>query len=85
MKKRTQLKSKVFRCSDIEYDADDVSGLPETLDIDVYYDDTDPEMDSETLNACIEDWLSDRITELTGFCHRGFQFREIKNENRASL
>lgn len=83
MKEQVQFQSKIFRCTDIKYDTEEDVDLPKTIDVEVYFDPNDPEMDLTTLNSCIEDWLSDRITELTGFCHKGFQFTEIENENRS--
>ena len=77
MKRKAQLRTKIYRCSNIKYDTEKKVDLPKTLDIEVFFDPNDPEMDLATLNACIEDWLSDRITELTGYCHKGFQFKEI--------
>jgi hypothetical protein len=47
----------------IDYDSDDVTDLPQTLHIDVPID---------TENEDIEEYVSDQISEITGFCHKGF-------------
>ena len=52
-----------------EYDTDgEVENLPLTLSILVPDDITDTED--------IEEYLSDEISNLTGFCHKGFSYEE---------
>jgi len=46
--------------TEIEYDSDDLSGLPETLTIEV------PDEDN------VSQFIGDKISDITGFCHFGF-------------
>lgn len=61
------MKYKIFN---IQYDVDykkDLNGLPKELEIDV---ETNDYIDEEY----IEDIISDYISDVTGFCHRGFEY-----------
>lgn len=60
--------SRTFEVTDIIYDADggDVSDLPKKLTI-VIPDDIDIN-DEYTVN----EYISDEISNITGFCHKGF-------------
>lgn len=53
-----------YLVTDIEYDTDgEEVDLPTTLEIPVPNDEEN-----------IEDFISDKISDLTGFCHFGFNF-----------
>jgi len=54
-----------FVVKGIEYDTDDeeIDDLPETLTITVPEDIEDDD---------VEEYLSDEISNITGFCHKGF-------------
>ena len=55
----------IYLVTDIDWDTDgEVIDLPSKLEIDIPDD-----MDSED----IEDYVSDSISDTTGFCHYGFQ------------
>jgi len=60
--------------SDIEYDGEDVSDLPRELTVTVHHCD-----DFLTYEE-IEQYVSDKISEETGFCHNGYTTNpEIKS------
>ena len=54
-----------------EIDLDMVKSLPETLEINV--------PDSITDIQDIDDYLSDEISNITGFCHKGFVCNQLDN------
>ena len=53
----------IYKIDNIIYDTEDASDLPKTLEIEV-----DEEMD----NYDKIEFISDEISNLTGFCHEGF-------------
>jgi hypothetical protein len=54
-----------YTVTNIKYDTDgEEIDLPDTLEIEVPEDMTDPEE--------IDEFLSDEISNITGFCHTGF-------------
>ena len=58
----------LYTVSNIEYDTDgEVIDLPTTLKVEVSND-----LDKDE----IEDFISDEISNQTGFCHLGFSFSE---------
>jgi len=52
--------------SEIEYDTDDLTGLPETLEIEIPV-----EQEIEDVVE-LEEYVSDQISNITGFCHKGY-------------
>lgn len=60
----------IYKVTNIRYDTDGQKvELPRTLDIEIPDD-----MSSDE----IEDFLSDEISNLTGYCHFGFSFNLIQ-------
>lgn len=56
-----------YTATNISYDTDgEVVDLPTTLEIDVPNEITDREE--------VEEYISDEISNITGFCHNGFSF-----------
>ncbi len=56
-----------YTVTNISYDTDgEVVDLPTTLEIDVPSEITDREE--------VEEYISDEISNITGFCHNGFSF-----------
>lgn len=53
----------IYKIDNIVYDTEDVSDLPKALEIEV-----DEEMD----NYEKIEFISDEISNITGFCHKGF-------------
>lgn len=63
---------RTFEVTDIKYDTDgEVLDLPKTLIIDIPIDIVDDEE--------IDDYISDEISNRTGFCHFGFTTTEVIN------
>jgi len=59
-----------YLITDIEYDTDGADvNLPKKMEIEV-----STGVDDEN----VEDFLSDKISNETGFCHNGFTFSELK-------
>lgn len=59
---------RIFECSEIEWDTDDqILDLPRKLKVEINNDIDD-----------IEESLSDQLTNITGFCHKGFDYKEIE-------
>lgn len=62
----------------IDWDADDeneLKDLPQKIELDV----TENDIDNITDIYELEDYVSDYITDETGFCHRGFDMRIYYN------
>jgi len=66
-------KNKLFIVTNIDYDTydEDKSSLPQSLEISV------PHPKGLLDIVFIEGYLSDEITNRTGFCHHGFEFEKI--------
>ena len=62
---------RVFTVSNIDWDTDgeDVD-LPNEMTVNV-------EEDEQLEESEIEQYISDKITDETGFCHFGFNFKEV--------
>ena len=59
----------IYEVFDIKYDTDgEEVDLPKLLNIEVPED-----LDEEE----VDEYVSDKISELTGFCHKGFSMRKI--------
>ena len=57
-----------YTITNINYDTDgEIIDLPKKIIVDV---------PSDTLDEDIEDYLSDEISNITGFCHKGFSIVE---------
>ena len=64
---------RTIKVTDIKYDTDgEIIDLPETLEIELP---DDLKTDEE-----ISDFVSDEISNKTGFCHFGFSIPEIDNK-----
>ena len=50
--------------------------LPSEIDIDIPEFVTEG-LDSEEVGPAIENWLSDEISDLYGFCHNGFNWKFV--------
>lgn len=68
------MEKRTYHIYGIKWDAtrSERKDLPKTMDITVTEDDVDDINDIEE----VEDYLSDTITEETGFCHKGFEYEE---------
>ena len=53
----------IYTVTNIEYDTEDVTNLPTTLEI---------EVDDDLDNYEKVEYISDEISNRTGFCHKGF-------------
>jgi len=81
------MEDKLYRVkvSDIKWDVSDedreapgIDGLdlPEEMDLEIPLWVTEG-LDAEEVGPAVEDWLSDTISDLTGFCHDGFSWRFV--------
>jgi len=61
-----------YTVTHIKYDTEDTSDLPEQLIIDV------PDDIIEDVERVV--YISDKISDITGFCHKGFATDPILNE-----
>lgn len=70
---------KKFKITDIiwDQDEDDDTKLPKEFEIDVEVDDY---IDFRS-PIDVGDWIGDAISDKYGYCHYGFNYEEVKNEN----
>lgn len=71
---------KRFKCYFIEWDADADVKLPSTMYVEVSEEDI-KEYNLFQDRMALADFLSDAITEESGFCHKGFNYDLISNES----
>lgn len=64
---------------DIEWDAEDVSDLPKQINLN--YEQFLEAEDKEEF----EDMISDYISYITGYCHKGFEYRLIDNRTQEEI
>jgi hypothetical protein len=62
-----------YRVTNIDYDTNDIKGLPVSLDIKVPFEIMEEGEES------IDYFISDEISDLTGFCHYGYNRTIINN------
>jgi|AntRauTorckE6833_2_1112554.scaffolds.fasta_scaffold97797_1 hypothetical protein len=62
-----------YRVTNIDYDTNDIKGLPVSLDIKVPFEIMEEGEES------IDYFISDEISDLTGFCHYGYNRTTINN------
>lgn len=65
---------KLYRVYDIYWDCDGDEEVLETLPTEMFVEDKN-NLDNEYE---LEDFISDEITDLTDFCHSGFNYEEVK-------
>lgn len=70
-----------YKVYDIDYDTDGddaiLADLPSIIEIGV-----EESIASDQYE--LEDYLSDKISELTSYCHNGFNFKKLESENDTS-
>lgn len=71
--------AKKFKITNIIWDQDenDDTKLPNEFEIDVDIDDI---IDFRS-PIDISDWVGEAISNKYGYCHKGFDYKEVKNEN----
>lgn len=70
------MKKRTFKVNKIKWDVDNKSSLkslPKTMTVEV----TSYDVDDITDEYEVEDFISDYITDETGFCHDGFEMDEV--------
>ena len=58
--------------TDIIYDTNDTDGLPTSIEM---------EFPDDTYSEELPDLISEMISNITGFCHKGFGFSVLKTKN----
>lgn len=72
----TQTQVQVF---DIDYDTDQ----PESLPIRFIWDIPQAILAHKDMTEELEEWIADKISDDTGFCHKGFNYEVLSNQTKS--